>query len=188
MSNARFYPNDIQPDWWADLPGYNGTVQVSRIGEVRRVWPDGTVSMYVAYMKHGETSERIHRRRRFVKLRTPGGKVKEIGVHKAVWLAFNGHPPKGLCVYHLNGDVADNRLDNLGLIDRKKLGHMTGGTTNRWPRILKIDRDGEIVQIFQSAREAAAHEFMSSQAILDRCHGRVKNPYALNGYTYQFDT
>lgn len=31
MSNARFYPNDSRPDWWADLPGYNGTVQVEQI-------------------------------------------------------------------------------------------------------------------------------------------------------------
>lgn len=186
MKNPKFYPND-EPGWWADVPGYNGTVQASRSGEIRRVWPDGRVSYYHGFTRNSQRRKNPDRWR-FVNLKTPGGKTKLTTVHKCVYTAFRGTPPKDMVIHHKNGDVADNRLDNLTLITRKDLGHKAGGNTENTRRILKIDQDGEIVQIFRSAKEAAVHEFMSDQAILDRCHGRVKNPYALNGYTYQFDT
>ena len=38
-----------------------------------------------------------------------------------------------------------------------------------------------------SARAAAKANHMSYQTVLDRCHGKVKKPFALDGYTYQFD-
>lgn len=66
-----------------------------------------------------------------------------------------------MCIHHKNGDVGDNRLDNLALITRKELGHKSGGKNEGVRRILKIDQDGDIVQIYASAREAAKNEFMS---------------------------
>lgn len=184
--SKKYIPND-QPGWWADVPGYNGTAQASRIGEVRRVWPDGMVSDYQPFTKYKNKKKGGPRRCRIVKLKTPGGKIKEVPVHKCVYTAFRGIPPKDMCIHHKNGDVGDNRLDNLALITREDLGKKTGARTNRCARILKVDQDGDIVQIYTSAREAAKREFVSYQTILDRCHGRVKNPYALTGYTYQFD-
>ena len=187
MSRERFTPND-QPGWWADVPGYDGEVQASRIGEIRRVWPDGRVSYYTSYSRGSQRRGKGPSRWRFVKLKTPGGKTREVTVHKCVYTAFRGIPPKDMCIHHKNGDVGDNRLDNLALITRKELGHKSGWKNEGVRRILKIDQDGDIVQIYASAREAAKNEFMSYQSVLDRCHGRVKKPYALNGYTYQFDT
>lgn len=28
---------------------------------------------------------------------------------------------------------------------------------------------------------------MSYQTVIDRCHNKVKNPFALDGFTYQFE-
>lgn len=44
-----------------------------------------------------------------------------------------------------------------------------------------------IVFLGEIAREAAKANHMSYQTVLDRCNGKVKNPYALDGFTYRFE-
>ena len=186
MRTRKITPVD-QPGWWADIPGYCGMYQASRMGEIRRMHPDGRVTIFTPYMKAGKKSKKICRNRRFVHLQTPGGKRKEMPVSKAVWMAFNGVPPKGACVFHINGDVTDNRLDNLTLKSRQEIGKATGGTTSRFDTVAMIDQDGNAVAFYRSARDAAKENHLSYQAVLDRCHNRVKNPFALTGYTFQFE-
>ena len=53
--------------------------------------------------------------------------------------------------------------------------------------MLKIDRAGEVVDVYRSAREAAKANYMSYQAVLSRCKGKVKKEYALDGCTYRFE-
>lgn len=36
-------------------------------------------------------------------------------VHVQVWEAHNGPVPKGMCIDHINGDIHDNRIENLRL-------------------------------------------------------------------------
>ena len=52
--------------------------------------------------------------------------------------------------------------------------------------IEKIGSGGEVVAVYPSARAAARANFISYQAVLDRCRGLVKNPFALDGCTYRF--
>lgn len=47
--------------------------------------------------------------------------------------------------------------------------------------------EGEIVAVYPSARAAARENHMSYQTVLDRCNGKVKQPFALDGHTYQFE-
>lgn len=52
--------------------------------------------------------------------------------------------------------------------------------------VAKIDSAGNVIAVYSSAREAARANFMSYQAVLDRCNGKVQKPYVLDGFTYQF--
>ena len=52
---------------------------------------------------------------------------------------------------------------------------------------MKVTENGDEVEVYRSAREAARKNSMSYQTVLDRCHNRVKKPFALDGYTYQFE-
>lgn len=52
--------------------------------------------------------------------------------------------------------------------------------------VAKVDSSGNVITVYASAREAARANFMSYQAVLDRCNGKVQKPYALDGFTYQF--
>lgn len=100
-----------------------------------------------------------------------------------VWL---GGPRPGLVPYHINGDLGDSSVHNIGWTTPQKLGQMTGGNSRRIP-VAKVTPDGEVVALYKSAREAAKENHMSYQTVLDRCNGKVKNPFALDGHNYIFD-
>ena len=54
--------------------------------------------------------------------------------------------------------------------------------------VFKVDRQGNDVEIYRSARAAAQANYANHHAILDRCHNRIKNPYELfGGYTFRFE-
>lgn len=123
---------------------------------------------------------------RFVKLTDSAGIAKEIKVlHLMVWV-WIGEVPPGKVPYHKNGDLADHNINNIGFITKRELGKKTGGSSRRMS-VVKVDRSGNAVEFYKSARAAAKANHMSYQTVLDRCHGKVKRPFELDGHTYQFD-
>ena len=100
------------------------------------------------------------------------------------WYGSRG---RSLVPYHKNGIVSDNRADNIGFASKRELGKMTGHMSGRRKSVFKVAEGGEEVEVYRSAREAARQNHMSYQAVLDRCHGKVKKPFASDGFTYQFE-
>ena len=125
-------------------------------------------------------------RARFVKLTDDSGRAAEFTVLSLMVNVWLGGPRPGLVPYHRNGDLADHNVNNIGFATRQKLGQMTGGQSNRLP-VRKVTPTGEVVAIYPSARAAGKANHMSYQTVLDRCNGKVKNPFALDGYNYEFD-
>lgn len=172
---------------WRDIPGYCGAYQINFEGDVR-TWRwrgtgfSKTPRLMTAYLRgRGKKS-----RRRYVKLTDENGKSNDVPVLKImvdVWL--NGGKP-GMVPYHKNGDLADNYVGNIGFATKVQLGRMTGAKAKRQP-VAKIDRSGQIVGAYTSARAAGRRNFISYQAVIDRCNGKIKKPYALDGHTYLYD-
>ena len=179
-----YIPSDSLGEW-ADIPGYCGKYQINRDGDIRRVFKSGKVRDMTTYRKQSKTAKKILRNRLFVKL-TKGGKSKEVAVLKVATAAWYGEPPQGMVAYHKNGIVSDNRIDNIGFATRRELGKMTGASSKRKP-VKKIDKRGDTLEVYSSARQAAKVNNMSYQTVLDRCHKKVKNEFALDGYTYRFE-
>ena len=185
-ANTKAYmPPDVGPNWWRDIPEYGGKYQASRDGKIRRVYPSGLVKNMTPYKKAGAKAKKIHRNRQFVKL-TKDGKGRAVPM---LWIMANTWhtQPPGTVAYHINGIVTDNRAENIGFTDRSSLGKKTGHMSCKRRPVFKVNQAGEDVEVYGSAREAAAKNYMSYQAVLDRCHGKIKNPYALDGYTYRFE-
>ena len=102
---------------WKDIPGYEGSYQVSDMGRVRSV--DRCVKAKAS------TRTRAHTRISKGVLLNPGrntkyghvtvslGRRNSINVHRLVMLAFVGPCPENKEVLHGNCDATDNRIVNL---------------------------------------------------------------------------
>ena len=110
------------------------------------------------------------------------GKRKFVSVAKLMADAFMGGVPEGYGVFHKNRAKLDNELENLELRPLKSCG----GVTSNKP-VLKIDRRGNVVEIYRSAKEAAKKNHMCFSAMYDRCQGKIKNPFRLDGYDYRYE-
>ncbi len=176
--------------WWRDIPGYDGAYQISRDGQVR-TWRWRGAHYCAAprllsqFMRRPKGKTR-RSGRRYVKLTDAAGRGKDVSVLRLMVEVWLGGYPKGKVAYHKNGNPADNSIGNIGFITPRQLGQLTGAKARRIP-VAKVTEDGRIVAVYPSARKAAKANHMSYQTVLDRCHGKVKKPYALDGYTYRFE-
>lgn len=97
---------------WRDIPGYEGRYQASSLGRIKSL--ERMVACRGGYRKIKEKILKQHIRDQGGHLGCSLGKgCNNIGVHRAVALAFIGPVPKGMEVLHNNGDPQDNRPDNL---------------------------------------------------------------------------
>lgn len=165
---------------WTDIVGYDGKYQVDREGNIRRVFPSGKTRPMTPYHKKMRGSKRL-----VVKL-TINGKSKEETLLQIVAKTFLGECPKGCVPYHKNGCQLDNYVNNIAYISREELGRMTGANAKRQP-VAKLDSNGEIIEVYSSARKAAKANYMSYQTIIDRCNGKVKSAFAPDGYAYAWE-
>ena len=165
---------------WKDIPGYGGKYQIDQEANVRRVYASGRTRAMTPYHRKMSGSQRL-----VVKL-TSNGKSKEEVLMRLVALAFLGPPPRGCVPYHKNGCQSDNYLNNIAYISSRELGLLTGAKSRRRP-VAKIDRDGYLVEVYPSAREAARRNYMSYQTVMDRCNGKAKGAFAPDGYAYAWD-
>lgn len=177
-----YIPADVGLNWWRNIPGYGGKYRASKAGDIQRVFPSGLVRDMTPYRKQSK----ILGNRLFAKL-TINEKSKDVAVLKIMAETWHCNKDKSLVPYHKNGIVADCHADNIGFISRSKLGKMTGHMANKRKCVFKVDKDGNEVEVYRSAREAARQNNMSYQTVLDRFHNKVKNQFALDGYTYQFE-
>ena len=165
---------------WTDIPGYNGIYQADKEGNIRKIYSNGKIHIMTPYRKKMSGSQRM-----VVKL-TKDGKSKEEIVMQLIAKTFLGPAPHGCVPYHKNGCQSENHLNNISYISRIELGRIFGANSNRQP-VAKIGQNGEVVEIYSSAREAARKNYMSRQTITDRCNGKCKSAFSPDGFAYAWD-
>lgn len=82
--------------------------------------------------------------------------------------------------------LKSDHINNIAYIPRQELGKLTG-YSSRNKIVVKLDSCGQDVEYYRSAREAAKKNFLSRQAITDRCNGKTKRGPAPDGYEYAWD-
>lgn len=170
---------------WRNIPGYDGFYQINDEGDVRswryKSGRSRKPRMLVPFMrKRGEDGHA-----RYVKLTDAQGGAKDVKVLTLMVDIWLGGCPAGMVPYHKNGDLNDNYVGNIAFTTPRALGKQTGAQSKR-KAVFKIAPDGEVVKMYHSAREAARKNHMSYQTVLDRCNGKVKCPFALDGHDYRF--
>lgn len=178
---------DYTQERWKDIPNTGGLYQVSTEGRVRRLYPkSGTTKLLKLYAhKHGTRQSRSNTKTLKTHVQTADGKRVEYSVLRLVAETFIGIP-KGMFVVHKNGMFSDNSLANVRIVTREELSNDYTGGANRKP-VAKIDRDGNVVTFYASAREAARHNPFSYQAIMDRCNGKRKREFEDWDYSFRWD-
>lgn len=172
---------------WRKIPGYGGAYEISWEGSVRTWrWRGTHFSKEPRPMASYMRKKGRQGRARFVKLTDENGKAHEVKVIHLMVLVWLGGQRPGLVPYHKNGDLNDNSVNNIAFSTRERLGKRTGANSRRKP-VAKVTPEGEVVALYPSAREAAKANHMSYQTVLDRCNGKVKKPFALDGHNYIFD-
>lgn len=166
---------DMRDEIWKTIDGYDGRYQVNPFGEVRRVCKRKCVMM-TAYDRHGSM---------VVKL-SMNYKSKEHKVAHLVAAAFLPARKSGQACWHKNGVKTDNYVGNLQWISRRELGKKSALLADKRRTVAKVAPDGEVISFYPSARAAARANHMSYQTVLDRCNGKVKKPFELDGHNYVF--
>lgn len=158
---------------WVKIPG-SEKFEISIIGEVRKKLKNGKFRRIKAYRVKGK----------WLAVRVDiNGIYKQWYLHKLMALTYGLVGKSGEVLHFKNGDITDPALTNLEYIDRQLLGQMTGAMSKRKP-VAKLDSNGEIIEIYSSARECGRKNYFSYQTVIDRCNGKTKSKVASDGYSY----
>lgn len=145
---------------WKDIPHYEGLYQVSNYGRVKSL---------ERFQQNHSKLQRVPERIKAQVLKPNGyqavnlyknGRGKMEYVHRLVAMAFLDNPERKPQVDHIDGDRANNILENLRWVNQsennlnpvtrnKRLGVVINGT-----KVRKFDLDGNLITEYKSVRQA----------------------------------
>jgi len=164
---------------WRKIPEWSN-YEVSNLGQVRRAIDAPHVCSHItAPGRLLKPCTNNKGRYQSVILRGSGGRQKNIKIHRLVALVFHGEPPSPkLVAAHLDGDVANNRANNIVWITQaENISHKEKhGTMARGERVGTSKLTEEDVRAIRrscgSQRELARQFNVSRCAIRDVKVGR----------------
>lgn len=147
---------------WKQYPG-NPKYEVSQNGQVRYVGK-------TAHRRPSVTPTGYH-----VITTCENGRAKGRYVHKMVLETFVGECPSGLQVSHLNGNPADNRLENLAYETpmenhARKLEHKTDFNGSKNPAAKITEQEAREIRESTESQRALAKRYRISRGSI----GRIK--------------
>ena len=165
--------NNMTKEVWRDIEGYERLYQVSSEGRVKSL------------KRKMRKNERIlkpsnDRGYLYVDL-CAGGKRKRHKVHRLVCKAFHENPDNKPEVNHINENASDNRACNLEWCTRRE-NNTHGTRTERSAKtqskpVGQYTRDGELIKIWPSAREAERQTGFRHGYICQSANGKYKQAY-----------
>lgn len=160
---------------WKEIKGYKYPYRISDMGVLQQFY-QGKWRELKPQLSGG--------RARIQLMRTDGKRVQT----PIVWLvadAYMGGRRPGMDIVHKDGAKLNNAVYNLKF--QPHIVTLKENCNNRRRPIAKVSKDGEVVDVFASAIEAAEKEFVSVETIRRRCNGKISDPYRLNGCTYMYE-
>lgn len=159
---------------WREIPDFPG-YEISNMGNVRSWKYSGGLRS-----KPHKLKPLTKYGRKLISLYKDGKNVKKrlVQLMVAAWMPEQINRR----TYPINGNALDCSLANIGISD-DRLHELVA----RSRKVAKVDKDGNIVKIYQSIAEAADDNFMSKPSMSNRLHGRFqKRPIYKDDYTYRF--
>lgn len=165
---------------WKSIPNTYGVYRINSEGRVERQLSNGKWKRVMPYMG-------VRHKVAYVHLLVAPSKRKAFKlVNLMDELFFDNYGTKNnLCKTHRNGMALDCAVENIQFITRSNLAKLHN-KRNSSKRVAKMDKRGNIIAYYPSCKVAASKNFISTTAVYNRVHNLVKDPYGLDGYTYQF--
>lgn len=172
--------NDLEQfEHWKKIPidGLKYDYRISTLGRIAKVLPNGKRFL----LKHTYDRKACHYT---VCLKLKNGLIAHKTIISLMGLTFL-EPKEGYVFTTKNNIQTDMRLLNIIQMQTKDIA----ARTNKGKRktIFKIDRNGDVVEIYHSTRECALANNYSQQSISDRCAGLRNNILASDGYAYCYE-
>jgi len=165
---------------WRDVPGFEGWYQASSLGRVR------SVDRYINQCNNGTWCDVLYRGKILKPKVDKDGyerlNLRRLGmnaVHRIVALTFIPNPQAKPQVNHINGQRADNRVENLEWCTNSEnhlhAHHVLGRICDNAPtkRTLVVKPDGTAV-VFERAIEAARHIGVVKNAVYNAARAGTK--------------
>ena len=172
---------DGYPECWRDVPGYDGKYQASTHGRVRRVDGRGRYLLLKPYTRKSGKNKRPQK----IWLNAPDGRRKEravLSIVAATWCP----PPSGWVVVHRDGLFADNSVMNIRYVKRERLPVIYAKPIYR-RAVCKIDDAGDVVEVYESASQAARANYINMSTLCKHCNGEVQKPRVTDGVRFRWD-
>lgn len=172
-------PISKNPKDWKAIPGYEGRYECDRYGRVRSTVGKAP-RLITQFKRRGNACSRG--KAVFVKLTDANGKSREKLVGRLIYSAWVG--PVKHYIYHKNGMLWDNAVENLTDIPRAEIARLAGykGASRS---VVRLDAEGN-GEFYKSAREAGRKNYLSYQTVSDRCNHRIIKDEYIGGYTYRW--
>lgn len=176
---------------WNFIKGYEDCYQVSDLGRIRsveRVVPRGN---HILRVKECILTPGIDKDGYSYVLLSLNGKQRPYKIHRLVASSFIDNKNNLPMVNHKNEIKSDNRALNLEWCDCKYNNHygtaqrrmMETQTKKFGKSVLAIDKNGNVINDFNSTRSAAREMGLDSSSIRRACHGKNKTA---GGYSWKY--
>lgn len=176
---------------WKEIPNYEGFYEVSNYGKVRSITRKTQFGVgYRVYKgkelklqadKDGYKRVALHKE----------GKQKRFFVHRLVGLCFIDNPENKPVINHIDGDKANNYVENLEWVTRSENDIHAFDTGLRAPhdggtsrKVVQMDKDTlEVLGEYKSMSEASRETGISVPMISYCCNGKIKTA---KGFVWKF--
>lgn len=189
---------------WKDIEGYEGLYQISNLGRVKSLERGHkTLSKYI--QKEKILSTRVGIRGYCVVTLYKHNKSKQIPIHRLIAKAFIPNPKNKPCIDHINTIRTDNRIENLRWVSHKENSNNVitlkkskencqimwerGDFDNRnnlhYQKVAKLDLDGNILEIFDSIKEASVACGICAASISAICLNTNPKRHTAGGFKWK---
>ena len=163
---------------YKSIPNMRFEYRVGDMADVQRKMPDGTWHTLKPFMS--KKNKRMYITMWFSEtVRKPVTLVRLMDA-----MFFDSYATKHkMSITHKNKVKTDCSIYNLLFVRREEFGK---NNQNSAKRVVKIDKDGNSVAYYNSCKEAASKNFISTTAVYNRVNNKVKYRFRFDGFNYQF--
>lgn len=161
---------------WKMIEGYKHPYRISDMGEVQSYYNGAWRTM---------KPQMGGWRRACIQLMRKDNTRSNVPIVRLMANAFMGGTREGCCIIHKNGDRLDNSVYNLKFETRRNACALSNGAKRR--PVIKIDSDGNEVEVYPSAKAAAKANFISQSAVTAHCRGEMKNPFLRCEWDFKYE-